>query len=107
MDHSAVASSSSTLKTKIEQRQAQVVHAEVGLVGIAADLEGVVSGTEEPGVLSRPGERALHQERGQVDAAGQAVVARAEVVQGRGVAGPVVARGHLVELIELVEAHLP
>ena len=48
-------------------------------------------------MLSRPGERAFHEERRQVDAGGDAVVARFEVIPGRRVARPVVARRHLVE----------
>src|SRR5215470_1388990 len=57
--------------------QAQAVHAESRGVGIARDLPGIVPGPEKTGVLAGPGERALDEERRQVDAAGNAVVSRA------------------------------
>ena len=48
-------------------------------------------------MLSRPGQRSFHEERRQIDAAGNAVVARPQIIQTGGVAGPIVARGDLVE----------
>ena len=75
----------------------QAVHAEVGGVRIARDLPGVVAWAQKARVLSRPDQRALHEERRQVDAGRQAVVAWPQMIERRGIAGPIVARRHLVE----------
>ena len=48
-------------------------------------------------MLARPGQGRLHQERGQVDAGGNPVVAGTQESTPRSVVGPVVPRGHLVE----------
>ena len=77
--------------------QAEAVHAKIGPVRVAVDLPGIVLWAEKAGMLSRPGQRALHEERRQVDAAGNAVAARPEIGVARGIAGPIVARRHLVE----------
>ncbi len=77
--------------------QREAVLAEAGLVRVLLDLPGVVLRAEEAGVLAGPGQRAFHQERRQHHAAGDAVGPRTDVVQARGVARIVVARGDLVE----------
>ena len=69
-----------------------------GEIGILPHLPGVVLGPEEAGVLAGPGQRAFDEEGRQVDAGGDAVVARPEGVEAAGVVGPVAARRHLIEL---------
>src|SRR5947209_422732 len=41
--------------------EAQIVYAEVGRVGVALDLPGVVARAEEAAVLAGPGERPLNE----------------------------------------------
>ena len=70
----------------------QPVYAKARRVGVVRDLPGIVPWPQEAGMLSRPSAGAVAQERRQVDAAGDAVVARLQIAQGRRVAWPVVAR---------------
>ena len=76
----------------------QRVVAALGLVGVEAELPGVVLGAEEPGVLARPGERPLDQAERQCHAARDAVAPAAEAVDDGRVAREVVARGDAVEV---------
>ena len=72
--------------------EAQPIHVEVRRVGVARDLQGIVPWPQEAGMLSRNGSDCRHHIRRQVDAAGDAVVARMQIAQGGRVAWPVVAR---------------
>src|SRR5579875_660238 len=54
-------------------------------------------GSEEASVLSGPGERAFHEKGRQIDAAGDAVVSRPQVVQASRIARPIIARGHFIK----------
>ena len=69
----------------------QTVHPEVRSAGIARDLPGIAPRAEKTGVLSGPHERTFHEKGRQVDAAGHAIRARPEMVEGRSIARPVVA----------------
>ena len=66
-------------------------------VRVLLDLPGVVLRPEEARVLAGPGERPLHQERGQQHPRRQPVGPGPDRLECRGVAGIVVPRGDLVE----------
>ena len=78
--------------------QGEAVVAGLGSVRVEAELPGVVPGAEEPGVLARPGERALDQAGRQGHAVGDAVAPAAHAVEHGRVAGEIVARGDPVEV---------
>ena len=78
-------------------REPQSIRARIGQLRAASNLPGIVSGPEEAGMLAGPDQWAFIKKGRQIDAGRDAVVSRAEMVEGRGIAGPVVARRSLVE----------
>ena len=75
----------------------QVIDLEIFLIRIVGDLPGIILGTQQTRVLPWPGQRPLHQERRQVHATWDAVVAWTQVGKRRRIGRPVVTRGNLVE----------
>ena len=75
----------------------RLVLAEVGLARVLLDLPGVVLRAEEPGVLARPDSGPSIRKVGSITPLGMPSARGRIVVEGRGVAGIVVARGDLVE----------
>src|SRR5579883_338491 len=70
-------------------RRGESIHVKVRRAGVLRDKQRIVSWPEEPGVLTRPGQRTFGERVRKRDAARDAVAARPQVIERSSVARPV------------------